>query len=82
VTVKELFHHWLKQWGGDMVTHETEVCSDILQYAHDLDAELRDNYPKNLNSARNEALEEAAKILEDHGCTDCTDEIRALKGKP
>ncbi len=62
--IQKLFHQWLKQWGGDLASHEKEICTDILQFAYDLDLELREHYARNLLFARDEGLEEAAKRVE------------------
>ncbi len=60
LTVREMFQRWVRQWGGNLATHETEICSDIVHYAHDLDAAL-----KGRDAVKLEAVIKAARQLID-----------------
>lgn len=62
MTIHKLFHSWLKKYGGYFAQHEEEICSDILEFAHNLDAKLRENYPKNLRFAKKEGVKEGMKM--------------------
>lgn len=63
---------------------ESELKAAVEDYKNDASPkELKEDWKNafdiEIRKARNEALEKAAQVLENHGCTDCTEAIRALK---
>lgn len=67
-TANALYHEWMKKYGSCIGNHEREVVKDIDTFVALKLNEMLNNLPKNMRFARNEALEEAAKIVEGWAC--------------